>query len=177
MSGSGDEDLFACDWSMQPQSRDTSPLPALSRSTTTVSASHFGGALYSDFSGGDQVFSFLNGRWRLTDFEWKCRCWAEALEKEDLANLVVQVALDLADSRRGGLFAILDDAASVSSLVSPGDLLVRDELNAPVAQGADSKRSVSYLLSGKRTTDLRPAVLRTLAAIDGGIVLDREGKL
>jgi hypothetical protein len=129
------------------------------------------------FAGGVQVFSFLNGRWRLTDFAWKYRYWAEAVGNEDLAKLVLQVALDLADSRRGGLFAILDDAASVNSLVSPGDLLVYNEREAPSAHGADSKRSLYYLLKGKRTTDLRPAVLRTLAAIDGGIVLDREGRL
>jgi hypothetical protein len=41
----------------------------------------------------------------------------------------------------------------------------------------NAKGSVYYLLNGRRTTDLRPALLRTLAAIDGGIVLDREGNL
>lgn len=129
------------------------------------------------FAGGVQVLSFLNGRWRLTDFEWKYRRWVEAVANEDLAKLLLQVALDLADSRRGGLFAMLDDAASVDSLVSPADLLVYDEREAPGVQGADSKRSLYYLLNGKRTTDLRPAVLRTLAAIDGGIVFDRQGRL
>lgn len=129
------------------------------------------------FAGGVQVFSFLNGRWRLTDFEWKYRCWAEAVGSEDLAKLVLQVALDLAESRRGGLFAILDDAASAGRLVSPADLLVHDERAAPGVQGTDPRPSLYYLLSGKRTADLRPAVLRTLAAIDGGIVFDREGRL
>lgn len=129
------------------------------------------------FAGGVQAFSFLHGRWRLTDFEWKYRRWAEAVGNEELAKLVLQVALDLAESRRGGLFAILDDAASVGSLVSPADLLVHEELEVPGAQGADSKRSLYYLLNGKRATDLKPAVLRTLAAVDGGIVLDREGRL
>jgi hypothetical protein len=90
--------------------------------------------------------------------------------------LVLQVALDLADSRRGGLFVILDDARSASSLVSPGDLLAHIE-PATTVQSEDAKGSVYYLLNGRRTTDLRPAVLRTLAAIDGGIVLDREGEL
>lgn len=129
------------------------------------------------FSGGIQVFSFLNGRWRLTDFEWKYLRWAEAVGDEELAKLVLQVALDLADSRRGGLFAILDDSDSVRSLVAPADLLVHDELEAPAVQGADSKRNLYYLFNGKRTTDLRPAVLRSLAAIDGGIVFDRRGRL
>jgi hypothetical protein len=129
------------------------------------------------FSGGVQVFSLLNGRWRLTDFDWKYRRWARAVGDEDLARLVLQVALDLADSRRGGLFAVLDDAGATSSLVSPGDLLLQDAPRATVVRGTDSKRSVYYLLKGKRTRDLRPAVLRTLASIDGGIVLDREGRL
>lgn len=129
------------------------------------------------FSGGVQVFSFLNGRWRLTDFEWKYRRWAEAVGNQDLAKLLLQVALDLADSRHGGLFAILDDAAAVGRLVSPADLLAYDERESPRAQGADSKRSLYYLLNGKRSTELKPAVLRTLAAIDGGIVFDREGRL
>ncbi len=128
------------------------------------------------FARGLQVLSFLNGRWRLTDLEWKYRCWAEAVGDEELARLVLQVALDLADSRRGGLFVILDDPRSVTSLVSPGDLLAHAEL-ATQALSADAKAGVYYLLNGRRTTDLRPAVLRTLAAIDGGIVLDREGKL
>ncbi|MCC6362503.1 MAG: hypothetical protein IT165_03210 [Bryobacterales bacterium] len=129
------------------------------------------------FAGGVQVFSFLNGCWRLTDFEWKYRRWAEAVGNADLAKLVLQVALDLADSRRGGLFAILDDAASAGRLVSPADLLVHEEREAPEVQGADSKRSLYYLLDGKRTANLSPAVLRPLAAIDGGVVFDREGRL
>ncbi|MCC6393477.1 MAG: hypothetical protein IT167_22950 [Bryobacterales bacterium] len=129
------------------------------------------------FAGGVQVFSFLNGRWHLTDFEWKYRCWAEAVGNEELAKLVLQVALDLADSRRGGLFAILDDAASAGRLVSPADLLVQEEREAPGAQRAGSKRGLYYLLNGKRTANLSPAVLRPLAAIDGGVVFDREGRL
>jgi hypothetical protein len=128
------------------------------------------------FARGLQVFSFLNGRWRLTDFEWKYQCWTESVGDKPLANLVLQVALDLADSRRGGLFVILDDPRSASSLVSPGDLLAHIE-PATTVQREDAKGSVYYLLNGRRTTDLRPAVLRTLAAIDGGIVLDREGEL
>lgn len=129
------------------------------------------------FARGVQVFSLLNGRWRLTDFEWKYRRWAAALEDLDVARLVLQVALDLAESRRGGLFVVLDDARCVRSLVSPDDLLAQGEFSREAGQEADSKRSVYYLLRGKRTKDLTPAVLRTLAAIDGGIVLDKDGAL
>ena len=129
------------------------------------------------FARGVQVFSLLNGRWRLTDLEWKYRRWADAVQDVALANLVFQVALDLADSRSGGLFVILDDAASAKGLVSPGDLLTHPEPETLAVRAADPKRSVYYLLNGRRATDLRPAVLRTLAALDGGTVVDREGRL
>lgn len=129
------------------------------------------------FARGVQMFSLLNGRWRLTDLEWKYGRWAEAVQDEGLANLVFQVALDLADSRSGGLFVILDDARSANGLVSPGDLLAQGEPETSVVRAADSKRSMYYLLNGRRATDLRPAVLRTLAALDGGIVVDKAGRL
>ncbi|MBV6431835.1 MAG: hypothetical protein IANPNBLG_01968 [Bryobacteraceae bacterium] len=129
------------------------------------------------FSGGVQTFSFLNGCWRLTDFEWKYRRWAEAIGNSDLAKLVLQVAFDLADARRGGLFAILDDSASAVRLVSPADLLAHEEYETAGTWRAGSKRSLYYLLNGKRTADLSPAVLRPLATIDGGVVFDRGGRL
>lgn len=34
-----------------------------------------------------------------------------------------------------------------------------------------------YLLNGRRTIDLRPALLRTLAVIDGAVVMDKGGDL
>lgn len=129
------------------------------------------------FARGVQVFSFLNGRWRLTDSEWKYRCLAEAVRDEELVKLILQVALDLSESRRGGLFVILDDARCVKSLLASGDLIDHSEAAEAPDAGAGSKRSVYYLLNGKRTKDLTPAVLRTLAAIDGAIVLDAEGRL
>jgi hypothetical protein len=129
------------------------------------------------FARGVQAFSLLNGRWRLTDLAWKYRRWADAVQNVALANLVFQVALDLADSRSGGLFVILDDAASANGLVSQTDLLTQSEPETLAGRAADPKRSVYYLLNGRRATDLRPAVLRTLAALDGGTVVDREGRL
>jgi hypothetical protein len=129
------------------------------------------------FARGVQVFSFLNGRWRLTDMEWKYRRWLEAVSDERLANRILQVGLDMAESRRGGLFVILDDVRSVSQLVAPGDLLDQSETPALSARNTDSKLSLYYLLRGKRIDNLAPSVLRTLAAIDGGIVLDTKGNL
>ncbi|MCW5979643.1 MAG: hypothetical protein KIT09_16310 [Bryobacteraceae bacterium] len=129
------------------------------------------------FAKGVQVFSFLNGRWRLTDMELKHRRWLDAVPDEGLANRILQVVLDLAESRRGALFVILDDARALTELVSSGDVLGPSESRSSSAPGTDSKRSVYYLLRGKRPEDIAPSLLRTLAAIDGGIVLDREGNL
>ena len=129
------------------------------------------------FGRGVQVFSFLNGRWRLTDMEWKYRRWLEAVSDEELAKRILQVGLDMAESRRGGLFVILDDARSVSRLVAPGDLLDQGETPTSSDWSTDSKRSLYYLLRGKRIDNLAPSVLRTLGAIDGGIVLDTKGNL
>jgi hypothetical protein len=129
------------------------------------------------FGQGVQLFSFLNGRWRLTDLEWKHRRWIDAVRHEGLANLVLQVGLDLAEARHGGLFVILDSAESARHLVAPGDLLDHHEAAERVVAEADSKRSVYYLLRGKRTENLTAAVLRTLATIDGGILLDERGRL
>lgn len=129
------------------------------------------------FSRGVQVFSFLNGRWRLTDMEWKHRRWLEAVSDADLAERILQVGLDMAESRRGGLFVILDDARSASRLVAPEDLLDLAETSPSREWSTNSKRRLFYLLRGKRIDNLAPSVLRTLGTIDGGIVLDTKGNL
>lgn len=129
------------------------------------------------FANGVQAFSFLNGRWRLTDMELKHRRWLDAVSDERLARRILQVALDLAESRRGALFVILDDAKGLAELVSSGDILSPDKSGSLSAPEPDSKRSVYYLLRGKRPEDIAPSVLRTLASIDGGIVLDRAGNM
>ena len=48
------------------------------------------------FNRGVQVFSFLNGRWRLTDMEWKHRRWLEAVTDAEMAERILQVGLDMA---------------------------------------------------------------------------------
>ena len=61
------------------------------------------------FADGAQVFSFLDGRWHLTDAVEKYRVWEEALGNKELAHRLFSVALNLAEGRRGGLFVILDE--------------------------------------------------------------------
>ncbi len=126
------------------------------------------------FRHGVQVFAFLNGRWRLTDMQWKHERWLQSMAESELAERILQVGLDMAETRRGGLFVILDDPRSVNQLVAPEDQLDWD--GQPSSHGSsDSKRSLYYLLRGKNLGALSPAMIRTLAAIDGAMVLGPNG--
>ena len=124
------------------------------------------------FGEGVQLFSFLDGRWHLTDVAWKYDVFENAIGHRDLANRLFSAALNLAEQRRGGLLVVLDDARKVRQLVS-----ARDLLGDPKAAHAGAKDQLHYLLRRRRITELSPLVLETIAQIDGSIVLDREGNL
>ena len=125
------------------------------------------------FADGTQVFSFLDGRWHLTDAVEKYRVWEEALGNKDLAHRLFSVALNLAEGRRGGLFVILDDRRKARELLSNRDLL--HQQHEPARAG--SKNQLHDLLRSQRVTELSQPVLETISRIDGSIVLDREGNL
>jgi hypothetical protein len=128
------------------------------------------------FAEGVQVFSFLEGRWRLTDAVEKYRVWKEAVGEARLAERLFTVALNLAEDRRGGLFVVLDDAATAGQLVAAADLLSTQARRTGGNLDA-TKDHLHYLLRGQRALDLAPAVLETVARIDGAIVLDAESNL
>jgi hypothetical protein len=125
------------------------------------------------FADGAQVFSFLDGRWHLTDAVEKYRVWEEALGHKELAHRLFSVALNLAEGRRGGLFVILDDRRRACELLSNRDLLHQQQDPAK----AGSKNQLHYLLRSQRVTEISQPVLETIARIDGSIVLDRDGNL
>jgi hypothetical protein len=125
------------------------------------------------FADGAQVFSFLDGRWHLTDAVEKYRVWEESLGNKELAHRLFSVALNLAEGRRGGLFVILDDRRKARELLGDRDLLHQKQ--EPAKNG--SKNQLHYLLRCQRVTELSPTVLETIARIDGSIVLDRNGNL
>jgi hypothetical protein len=128
------------------------------------------------FAEGAQIFNFIDGRWRLTDAVDKYRQWAEAIGNEKLAEKLYRVALNLAEERRGGLFVVLDDAASAGRFLAPGDLLDR-EVPADSSAGPGSKDQLHYLLRQKSLGDLPSTVIESIARIDGGIVMDRDFRL
>lgn len=128
------------------------------------------------FADGAQTFSFLGGRWRLTDAFEKYTLWQQAVGNDKLAERLFTVASNLAEDRRGGLFVVLDEVQSAGQLVSPNDLLL--DPGGPVQPSrSHSKDQLHYLLRSQRVNDLTPTVLESVARIDGAIVLDRESHL
>jgi len=123
------------------------------------------------FAGGVQVFHFLEGRWHLSDITEKYHEFHQAAGDPLLAERLFTAALNLAENRRGGLFVLLDRAESARDLVAPADLLA-----CPAPENS-TKARVHYLLHRKRVEDLELNVLQSIARVDGGIVLDREGRL
>lgn len=125
------------------------------------------------FAEGAQLFGFRDGRWRLTDTRERYGVWRRALGDDQMAELLFTVALDLAEDRRGALFVILDDAAAARQLLSSGDLLT--SIEGPAISG--SKQQLHYLLREKDLLHIAPAVLESVARIDGAIVFDTAGRL
>jgi hypothetical protein len=125
------------------------------------------------FAEGAQVFSFRDGRWRLSDTLEKYGAWRRALGDDHMAELLFTVALDLAEDRRGALFVVLDAAAAASQLLSRADVLTSVE--GPVVPG--SKQQLHYLLREQDLLHIAPAVLESVARIDGAIVFDPAGRL
>ena len=121
------------------------------------------------FSSGAQVFHFLEGRWHVTDMREKYREFHAAIGDTVLAQRLFTVALNLAERRRGGLFVVLDREEFAAGLVAPEDLLE--------SQPAGFSKRVHYLLRRKSVTELEATVLQSIARVDGGIVMDRMGRL
>jgi hypothetical protein len=88
--------------------------------------------------------------------------------------LLFTAALNLAEQRRGGSFLVLDDAGRARSIVAPGDLLENEDA---IEYQASAKPRLHFLLRGKRVLEMEASVLESIARMDGGIVLDREGNL
>ena len=165
----------------EPYNNIDLPVPTARRYRTHSQATVCGGHLclvltpngeIKIFGEGVQLFSFLDGRWHLTDIAWKYGVFEEAIGNRDLANRLFTASLNLAERRRGGLLVVMDDARKIRQLVSPRDLLG----DAHAARHG-SKDQLHYLLRRRRVTELSPQILETIAQIDGSIVLDRQGNL
>ncbi|HUA61109.1 MAG TPA: hypothetical protein VML19_20260, partial [Verrucomicrobiae bacterium] len=121
------------------------------------------------FAGGVQTLHFLEGRWHITDLQEKYTRFHEAVGDTAVAERLFVVALNLAEARRGGLFIILDQSTSAAGMVAPEDLL--DD------QKPNQTTRAHYLLRDRTVVELEPTILQSIAGVDGGIVLDRRGRL
>ena len=128
------------------------------------------------FAGGVQAFHFLEGRWKLTDIREKYHEFRKAVGDRALAERLFAVSMNLAESRRGGLFVLLDEPESAQGLVAPMDLLEKNLMESGLT-GTYQKAQVHYLLRTKHLLELETSVLECIARVDGGIVMDRMGRL
>ncbi len=134
------------------------------------------------FAEGAQAFAFTHGRWRMLDTRAKFSGWCRAVADERLARLLFSAALNLAEVRRGALFVVIDDpCAAVGRLIASNDVLSSDIPCGPPADLAHrdplARRALHYLARGRRVEDLDPAVLESLAGLDGALVVDRSGAI
>jgi predicted lactoylglutathione lyase len=127
------------------------------------------------FTEGVQTFSFRNARWHLLDLQAKYQMWQAAIGNALLSERLFQTAIDLADSREGALFVVLQDpAASLSQLVAPADQL---DLVRHTGGTVPTRGQLMHMLRGRSVQDLDAPVFRGLARTDGATVLDRTGRL
>jgi hypothetical protein len=126
---------------------------------------------------GSQIFNFLGGRWRLTDCVNKFVIWREGVGNAQLAERLFSAALNLAEDRRGGLFVVLDDPKRAQHFVPIGELLDAPLMPRVDPQDSGTKDQIHYLLRHKQVLGMAPALLETIARMDGSLVMDRESNL
>src|SRR6516165_2193377 len=109
----------------QPFSEMELPVPTARRYRTHSQATLCGGHLclvltpngeIKIFGEGVQLFSFFDGRWHLTDAVSKYQAWEVAIGRRDLAARLFSAGLNLAEHRRGGMFAVLVDPRHAQQL-------------------------------------------------------------
>jgi len=125
------------------------------------------------FAGGVQAFAFVDGRWRLTDLAEKYATLERLIDRR-LARRLFTTSLNLAEHRHGALFVILPPGAE-AGIVSATDQLAVD--GTPDPSGAPSKQDLHYLLAGANVLTLPPAVVQSVARIDGAVVVRPTGEL
>jgi DNA integrity scanning protein DisA with diadenylate cyclase activity len=170
------------EWS-QPYSNLELPVPAIERYRAHCRATLCGGHVclvltpngeVKIFANGAQAFSFLDGRWKLTEAARKYKLWLSEIGDAAIAERLFTAALELAEARRGALFVVLEDRRSARQLIPARDLVSADD---QAEASVEPRRRFQYLLRGKRLLEIAPAVLVSVARIDGAMVIDAGGDL
>lgn len=138
------------------------------------------------FAEGTLAFAFGDARWRMLDIPTKFAAWRRAVGETpagDLARIIFQAALNLAEARKGALFVVVRDReASLAQLIAPADRIVEDVV-ADDPHDPDNlsprlaKRSLHHVARGLGLFDLDETVIEGLASIDGAVVVDRAGHI
>jgi hypothetical protein len=135
------------------------------------------------FAEGAQLFTFRHAGWHLLDLQAKYDMWRAAVGDEAIASRLFEVALDLAEARRGALFVLLRDPADAApQLIAPADRLDvrlgtrRPEPDAP-ERAAAWRRDLLQLLVNRSVTELDRTVVEALGAMDGATVMDLKGRI
>lgn len=138
------------------------------------------------FQNGVLTFAYSDARWRLLDIPTKFRAWRDAVgptNPADLASILFQAALNLAEDRKGAIFVVLrEPEQSAYRLIAPADRIV-EEVAADDPSDPDNlspklaKRSLHHVVRGQSLADLDLSVIESLGGIDGAVVTDREAKL
>ena len=127
------------------------------------------------FANGTQVLTFRDGRWRLGSTADCFQSLMELLGSETIARRLFEVALNMVENRRGGLFVVLKDRAMLHKLVGGADTLASPQ--GEISENQPSKRRFHYLLRGQNILHLPRSVLETVARIDGAIIVDSDANL
>jgi DNA integrity scanning protein DisA with diadenylate cyclase activity len=139
------------------------------------------------FARGVMAFAFSDARWRLLDIPTKFNTWCNAVSPDcrhiDIARRIFQAALNLSEDRKGALFVVLrDPGESVPQLIAPADR-IEEEVVADDPHDPDNlsprlaKRALHHVVRGQTLMDLDPAVLESVAGLDGAVVTDLDGRL
>ena len=138
------------------------------------------------FAEGRQAFVFSHGRWRILDPVRWYEAWSAAVNHPLLARTLFQAALDMAESRQGGLFVVVrDPEAAIGRLIARHDLVNHvgredeSEQDRPEASSAGmsplARQALHYLARGRVVTQLDAPVLEAIASLDGALVVDQSG--
>jgi hypothetical protein len=138
------------------------------------------------FAGGIMLFSLSDARWRLLDIPSKFATWREAVgftSPPDMALWLFQAALNLSQARIGALLVVArDPARAIKELIAPADRIT-EEVAVDDPQDPENlsphlaKRALHHAVRGSTLCDLEPAVLESIASLDGAVVIDQIGRL
>ena len=131
---------------------------------------------------GTQVFNFLGGRWRLTDCVHKFDLWRDHVGNEALRRAALQRGAESGGrpprrALRGASTIPNWPSISCPSAISSTRRKRPEPIRRNISQDFGTKDQIHYLLRHKQVFGMAPALLETIARMDGSLVMDRDSNL